>query len=170
MLSDRLLSELNEQIRHEFYSANYYLAMAGYCLNKGLDGFANFFIVQADEERFHAMKFYNYINDIGGRLFISGYDDPKNDFTSLEDVFESALHHEQFVTKRINTLAQLADEEKHYPTISLLKWFIDEQVEEEATMSTILSKIRLVGNSGPGLLMMDQELSARVFTPPATTE
>ncbi len=166
MLSKKMLDELNVQIKHEFFSANYYLAMAAYCIDRGLDGFGNFFIIQAEEERFHAMKFFNYINSLNGRVTMTGYEEPRNDFKSLEEVFELALKHEVFVTKRIHTLADLAQAEKHHPTISFLQWFVDEQVEEEATMSTWLDKVKLVGDNGHGLLMIDQELAARTFTPP----
>ncbi|SHJ64344.1 ferritin [Anaerobranca californiensis DSM 14826] len=168
MLSERLLNELNLQLKYEMESANYYLAMAAYCDSLDLPGFANFFLVQGEEERFHAMKFYNFINDLGGKVTIYGFDNPRNDFSSLEDVFQSALKHEQFVTKRIHTILDLANEEKHYPTISFLQWFVDEQVEEEASMSQLLSKVKRLGEDNPGIYMLDEELAKRTFTPPAT--
>ncbi|SES62064.1 ferritin [Anaerobranca gottschalkii] len=168
MLSEKLLNELNLQLKYEMESANYYLAMAAYCDSLDLPGFANFFLVQAEEERFHAMKFYNFINDLGGKVTIYGFADPRNDFSSLEDVFQSALKHEQFVTKRIHTILDLANEEKHYPTISFLQWFVDEQVEEEASMSQLLSKVKRLGEDNPGIYMLDEELAKRTFTPPAT--
>ena len=166
MLSEKLLEEFNLQIKHEFFSANYYLAMAAYCKELDLDGFANFFIVQIEEERFHAMKFFNFINELNGRVLITSYDEPKNDFNSLEDVFASALAHEQFVTKRINLLMDLATQEKNYACISFLNWFIDEQVEEEATMTTILNKIKRIGEKGHAIYMLDSELAQRTFIPP----
>ncbi|MCC7571528.1 ferritin [Candidatus Micrarchaeota archaeon] len=167
MLSEKLLRELNEQIKYEFFSANYYLAMAAFCASRDFNGFANFFIVQAEEERFHAMKFFNFINERGERVFISALDEPKNDFQSLEEVFTLALHHEKFVTARIYSLMDLAGEEREHATISFLKWFIDEQVEEEAGMSDILSKIQRIGENGEGIYHLDKELSLRTFTPPA---
>ncbi len=167
MLSQSLLKELNEQIKHEFASANYYVAMAAYFADLGLDGFKNFFLVQADEERFHAMKFFNYVDELGGRVAITGYDDPKNDFASIEEVFQLALKHEEFVTERIHKLLDVAKQENHHPTISFLQWFVDEQVEEEATMQGVLDKLKLAGSSGPGVLFLDSELGARTFTPPA---
>ncbi len=166
MLSQKLLDELNQQLKHEMSSANYYLAMAAHCASEDLDGFANFFLVQAEEERFHAMKFYNFINDLGGRVMVFGFEDPKNDFTSLEDVFKSALGHEQFVTKKIHSLLDIANEEKHYPTISFLQWFVDEQVEEESSMSQLLSKVKRLGEDNPGIFLLDEELAKRSFTPP----
>lgn len=165
MLSENLLQELNEQIKYEFFSANYYLAMAAYCAAQGLNGFTNFFVVQAEEERFHAMKFFNFINEMGGRVRILQLDEPKNEYNSLEEVFTLALNHEKFVTGRIYSLMDLAQQEKEHATISFLNWFIDEQVEEEANMSDLLNKIKLLG--GQGLYLLDKELAQRTFTPPA---
>ncbi len=167
MLSENLLQKLNEQITHEFYSAHYYLAMAAYFKKEDLDGFANFFIVQAEEERFHAMKFFDFINDQGEEAAITGFKNPKRDFISTEEIFSLALEHEQLVSSLINELMSLAQEEKHYPSISFLQWFIDEQVEEEASMSKLLSQIRRVGEKGHGVLMLDRELAGRTFTPEA---
>jgi len=158
---------LNEQIRYEQYSAHYYLAMAAYFSSENLSGFENFFLVQADGERFHAMKFYNYINEVGGRVEIKGLEDLKNDFESIQEVFELALKHEQFVTSRINKLMDIANEEKDYATISFLKWFIDEQIEEENTMGTILNKLKRIGENGAGIMMLDRELAQRTFAAPA---
>lgn len=167
MLSEKLLNEINEQIKHEFYSAHYYLAMAAYCKAQDLEGFANFFLVQAEEERFHAMKFFNFVDDLGGRVVIKGFGDPKNEFTSLEDVFTSALEHEKFVTSRINQLMDIAVNEKDYASVSFLNWFVDEQVEEVSTMTTILSKIKRMGENNPAIYMLDAELAQRTFVPPA---
>jgi len=167
MLSEKLLTKLNEQITHEFYSAHYYLAMAAYFMKEDLDGFANFFIVQAEEERFHAMKFFHFINDQGAEAVITGFKDPRRDFKSAEEIFSLALEHEKLVSSLINDLMETAQQEKHYPSISFLQWFIDEQVEEEASMSKLLGKIKRVGEKGHGILMLDKELGARTFTPPA---
>ena len=167
MLSEKLLKSLNDQVNYEFLSAHYYLAMAAYCADQDLDGFAHFFIVQAEEERFHAMKFYNFINEMDGRVILTGIDDPQNEFKSLADVFESALEHEKLVTKRIYNLMDIATEEREHATISLLKWFVDEQVEEEASMKTILKKLKRLGDDSHGIYVLDQELAQRVFTPPA---
>lgn len=167
MLSEKLINELNEQIKYEFASANYYLSMAAYFAEKSLDGFTNFFLAQADEERFHAMKIFHFLNDLGAKIKITGYEDPKQDFASIKEVFELALQHEQFVTERINTLMEIAESEKHNPTKSFLLWFVDEQVEEENLMQSIIDKLDLIGESGAGLYMLDKELGARTFTPEA---
>ncbi len=166
MLSEKLLNEFNQQVKHEFASANLYLAMAAYCKSEDLDGFANFFIVQAEEERFHAMKFFNFINELGGRSLLYGYEDPKNDYTSLEEVFTDSLNHEKFVTDRINILMDIAVNEKNYACVSFLNWFIDEQVEEMAMFSALLNKIKRIGENSHAIYMLDTELAARVFTPP----
>lgn len=167
MLSDRLVQELNEQIKHEFASANYYLSMAAYFAGKNLEGFTNFFLAQAEEERFHAMKIFHFLNDLGAKVVITGYEDPKQDYTSVREVFELALKHEQFVTSRINTLMEIAESEKHNPTKSFLLWFIDEQVEEEDLMQSVIDKLDLVGEGGVALYMLDKELGTRTFTPEA---
>ena len=166
MLSERLLEELNQQITYEFDSAHIYLAMAAHCASEDLDGFANFFIVQAEEERFHAMKFFNFVNDMGGRVKLGGMQMPKQEYASMLDVFQHALKHEEFVTSRIYLLSDIAMEEKEHATASLLKWFIDEQVEEESTMGKIIKKLQRIGNDSHGLYMLDGELAARTFTPP----
>ena len=165
MLSEKLLTKLNEQITHEFFSAHYYLAMAAYFKKEDLDGFANFFIVQAEEERYHAMKFFEYINDQGEEAVITGFKDPKKDFQSVEEIYTLALEHEKLVSSLINDLMTIAQEEKHYPSIGFLQWFIDEQVEEEASMSRLLSLVKRVGEQGHGILMLDRELAARTFAP-----
>ncbi len=167
MLSEKLVKELNDQIKYEQFSANYYLAMAAYCAAQDFNGFANFFMVQAQEEQFHAMKFFNFINEVGGRVLISALDEPKNEYTSLEEIFTLALEHEKFVTRRIYTLMDLAVEEKEHATVSFLNWFIDEQVEEEAGMSDILTKVRRLGEKGEGIYRLDNEMAQRTFTPPA---
>jgi ferritin len=168
MLSERLLKELNEQVKYELYSAHYYLAMAAYCASEDLDGFANFFKVQAEEEKFHAMKFFDFINDMDGRVTILALEEPNNEFNSVLDVFKAALEHEKFVTSRIYKLMDIAVEEKEHATISLLKWFVDEQVEEENSMKMIIKKLERLGDNSQGLYMLDEELSQRTFTPPAT--
>lgn len=167
MLSEKLAKALNEQMNFEFLSAHYYLAMAAYFEDQDLSGFSHFFIVQAEEERFHAMKFYNFINEMDERATIKAISEPKNEFESYIDVFETALTHEKEVTKRIYNLMDIATEEREHATISFLKWFVDEQVEEEASMKNIIKKLQRVGNDSHAIYALDQELSARVFTPPA---
>ncbi len=161
MLSENLLREMNDQIKYEMFSANYYLAMSAWCQEQNLPGFASFFKVQAQEENMHAMKFFSFIDGLAQRVIIQGLDEPANEFESLKAVFQAAYEHEQFVTKRIHLLMSIAVEEKNYPAVSFLNWFVDEQVEEEASMLTILEKIKMVGDKGHVLYMLDKEMAAR---------
>ncbi|WP_432665484.1 ferritin [Wukongibacter baidiensis] len=167
MVSEKLLNQLNDQLNFEYESANVYLAMAAYCASIDLDGFENFFIVQTEEERFHASKLYNYINEVNGRVTIGAYAEPQNEYNSLLDVFEAALKHEKVVTDRIYKLMDTAQDEREYATISFLKWFIDEQVEEMSMFNKIIQKIKMIGDEYKGLMMLDNELAQRTFTPPA---
>jgi len=165
MLSKKMIDKINDQIKNELYSGHYYLSMAAYCASIDLDGFSNFFVVQEQEERSHAMKFFHYLVEQGADVKIYGLDQPKTEFKSLEEVFELAYAHEQHVTKLITELMDLAIEDKDYATQSLLQWYIDEQVEEEASMQSILKKIQLVGEKGHGIFMIDRELGQRSLTP-----
>ncbi len=165
MLSEKLHKSLNSQMNYEFYSAHTYLAMAAYCTDESYDGFANFFLVQAEEERFHAMKFYTYLSNLGYRATIEGFSNPGNDLASVLDTFEKALQHEKEVTRRIYELSDIAFEEREHATIAFLKWFIDEQVQEEATFDTLISKISRIKNDSNAIFMLDAELANRTFTP-----
>lgn len=166
MISDKLFSALNDQVNYEFYSAQIYLAMQAYCASEDLNGFANFFKVQVEEERFHASKFFDYIIDMNGKVIITGFENPDTDFNSMLTVFKNTLEHEQIVTKRIYNLMDIATEEKEHATISFLKWFIDEQIEEEKTDNSIIKRLARIGEDKAALYMLDAELMLRVFTPP----
>lgn len=164
-MNKKIEEAINTQLNFEIESAHVYLAMETYVADLGLPGFANWLAVQYDEEIFHARKFINYINDRGGRVRITGFETPKNDFESLLEVFEGALAHEEEVTRRIHNIMSLAHEEKDYATTSFLQWYIDEQVEEEDNVSTLIDQIKLVKDAG--LYMLDKELATRTFTPEA---
>lgn len=166
MLSETLHNALNDQMNFEFYSAHTYLAMAAYCTNENYDGFANFFLVQAEEERFHAMKLYNFINDLGYRATIQGFESPESGFDSVLEAFKTALLHEKEVTRRIYELSDIALDEREHATMAFLKWFIDEQVEEEATLDTIIHKFKRIENDSNAIFMLDAELASRTFTAP----
>jgi len=166
MLSAKMQDALNEQINRELYSEYIYLSMEAYMRSIDLDGIANFFIVQTQEEHLHAMKIYNFIIDRGGKVELKAIGTPPVEFKSVIDVFEQTLEHENYITKSINELMDVAVRENDHAVISFLKWYVDEQVEEEANVTKILSKLKLIGGEGHGLLMIDQELAARVFTPP----
>ncbi|MBU3091075.1 ferritin [Clostridium sp. CM028] len=168
MISERLFNELNKQMNFEFYSAHLYLAMSAYCAAEDFDGFSNFFKVQAEEEKFHAMKFYNYINEMNGRLTLEGMSEPQNDYETLLDVFNIAYAHEKVVTSNIYNLTDIATEEKEHATISLLKWFIDEQVEEESNFNGLIKRLARINADPTSIYMLDNELATRVFVPPVT--
>jgi len=170
MLSDKMRDALNDQINAEMYSAYIYLAMSAYFEEINLPGAANWMRIQQQEELAHAMKFYNYINERHTRIELKAIACPPKDWKSPLEAFQTAFAHEQMISGRINDLAVLASEEKDHSTLSFLKWFIDEQVEEESSVDNIVQKVKLVGNEGTGMYMIDQELAARVYTPPVGNE
>ena len=167
MLSKKMLNSINHQINRELYSAYLYLSMASYAVDAGLNGAANWFEVQAKEEMTHAQKFYNYVNQQGGRVILEAIEAPPKDFKSILKPFEETLKHEKVVTGLINDLVKIAKEENDNATEIFLQWFVTEQVEEEASAAEIIQKLKLVGTEGGGLFMVDNELGQRVFTPPA---
>ncbi len=169
MLSETMTERLNEQINNEIYSAYLYMSMSAYSTYTGLKGFANWFMIQYHEEMSHAMKLYDYINDQGGRVKLSAIKEPQAEFESPLDMFEKTLTHERFITGCINDLVDLAIAEKDHATNIFLQWFITEQIEEEGNDNDIIARLKIVGEDGNGLLMLDRELSARVFTPPAAS-
>ena len=166
-LKQSLEKSINEQINAELYSAYLYMSMAAYFHTLNLKGFANWMDVQAREEFVHAKMFYNYIVDRAGVVQLKMIDAPPVKWDSPQHVFEDAYKHEQFVTDRINKLADLAMSEKDHATLAMLQWFITEQVEEEANSSGVLEQIKLSGKDGSGIFLIDKELAARVFTLPA---
>ena len=168
MLSEKLEKSLNDQITFEFYSSYTYLAMSAFCESSDLSGFANFFRVQAKEELDHAMKLYDYVFQKGGKVVLGEIEQPKKEYDSMVDLFETGLSHERIVTNRIYDITDIATEEREHATISFLKWFIDEQVEEENTFNTLLKKIKRAEGNPAALYMLDEELATRVFTPPTT--
>jgi ferritin len=170
VLSEKMVEALNKQVNREIYSAYLYLSMSAYSTFKGLKGFANWFMVQYQEEMIHALKIYDYINDQGGQVKLMAVEQPPTDFGSPLEMFEKTLKHEKFVTKCISDLVNLAIEEKDHATNIFLQWFVTEQIEEEANDNDIIAKLKLVGKEGNGLFMIDKELAARVFAPPATSE
>ncbi len=167
MLSERINKLINEQIQKEFYSAYLYLGMEAYFSNLNLDGFANFFRIQVQEERDHAMKFFDYINQKGGTVELLQINAPDAKFESAEEIFAMTLNHEQFVTQSIYNIVNAAMDEKDHATNTFLQWFVTEQVEEESTMEKYLRKLQLIKNDPNGLFMLDAEMAQRVYTPPA---
>ncbi|MDN5353034.1 MAG: ferritin [Clostridiales bacterium] len=168
MISAKLEQAINKQINAELYSAYLYLSMSAYYESIDLPGFANWMKVQFEEEQFHALKFFTYLADRGGRIKLEAIDKPVFEWKDSLDVFKETLTHEQHVTSLLNALADVADEEKDRPTQNLLKWFLDEQVEEEASAEKIIKQLKMIDGKGQGLLMLDRELATRVFVPPTT--
>ncbi len=167
MISEKLEQLINDQIQKEFYSAYLYLSFEAYFMSKDLNGFAHWFRVQAMEERDHAIIFINYLNQVGGRIKLQVIDAPEWNFKSIEEVLIKQLEHERYVTKSIYNIADQANEEHDHKTNSFIRWFIDEQVEEEDNAQQNLSKLRLVGeNDGRGILMLDTEMATRVYVVP----
>ena len=168
MLKKSIEDALNLQINREMFSSYLYLSMAAYYEKINLPGFANWMKVQAKEENDHAMKFFNYVLDRGGDVKLAQIDGPKTIWNNPLEIFIEAYEHEQKITTWINELADLAVKESDHATQILLHWFITEQIEEEANSSKLVEKLKLNGDSRPGLFMIDGELAQRVYTPPPT--
>ena len=165
MLTKKLQDALNEQINREFFAEYLYLSMSAYLESIEMEGFANYFNVQAQEEHFHAMKMFNFVHDKGGRVILKSLKEPKSDYTSVINVIEESLKHEKYVTKSINELMDTAIKENDHSVKSFLQWYIDEQVEEEATMTKLLAKLKLINGEGLGLLTLYSNLLTRSYQP-----
>ena len=166
MIKQRVNDAINAQINAELYSAYLYLSMAAYFEDQNLPGFANWMRVQFEEEQFHGLRFYSFINERGGRVILDAIDKPETNWESIIAVFDNVLAHEEHVTNLINNLMSIAIEERDYATSNFLQWFVDEQVEEEANVNAILNQLKRVNGEGQAILMLDRELATRVFTPP----
>jgi ferritin len=161
MYSKRVMELMNEQIKHELYSAYLYLSMSTYFEGESLPGFAHWMRVQAAEEQEHAMKFYDFIYERGGRVVLLAIDQPPAEFESLREVLKQTLEHEKKVTGLIEAIYAAAVEDKDYASQTFLNWFIDEQVEEEKNATDLLETLRMVGDKGSALIMLDRELGRR---------
>jgi ferritin len=169
MLSEKMQEKLNSQLNAELYSAYLYLSMSAYFESLNLQGFANWVRVQAREEQVHAEKFFDHINERDGRVTLRPIDGPPTEWDSPLAVFEEVYRHEQKVTGLINGLVTASLQEFDHASNSFLQWFVTEQVEEESSAQKVVQSLKLVGQDGAGLLMLDRELALRVFTPPAAT-
>ncbi|MFW6268931.1 MAG: ferritin [Bacillota bacterium] len=161
MLNDKVETALNEQINAELYSAYLYQAMGAYFESVDLEGFAQWMDLQADEEISHARKIYDYVNERGGRVILESIEAPPSEWENPTKAFENAYEHEQKVTAMINDLVDIADQENDRATYSFLQWFVDEQVEEEDSVDSIVQKLKMIGSSGSGLFMLNNELGQR---------
>lgn len=160
---NKMIDAFNEQIKNEFYSAYMYLSMSAYFADMGLPGFAAWMRVQAQEEVTHATKMYDYILTRGGKVALKAIDAPPVAWKNPLDVMQEGLKHEQFVTRRLNELTDLAVKEKDHASQIFLSWYITEQVEEEQSFGDIVNALKLIKGEGQGLLMMDRELGGRTF-------
>jgi ferritin len=161
MLSETVQQALNKQITYEFSASHAYMAMAAYFESLNLAGFASWFRVQSDEEREHAERIFDYVVDRGGRVALGALPEPQSEFANPLDAMEHALQHERNVTAAIHTIYALATRENDYATQSMLKWFIDEQVEEEKNADDVIQRLKLIGSDGTGLLLIDRQLAER---------
>jgi ferritin len=161
MFSEKMQDALNQQLNAELYSGYLYLGMNAYFKSISLDGFASWMYYQAQEELTHAMKFYEFINQRGGRVKLKQIETPQFEWQSPLAVFEATLEHEQKVTALINDLVELALAERDHATHIFLQWFVSEQVEEEESVNEVLEKLKLMGDARGGLFMIDRELAKR---------
>jgi len=160
-MNKKLLNEMNVQINKELYSGYLYLSVAAHFERENLAGFAHWMELQAEEELEHGMKFFKFLNEIGEKVSLDTIDKPEVDFGNPTEIFEMVLKHEQYVTSRINLLYKLALELNDYPTQMFLQWFVNEQVEEEKNATEILETLKIIGDAGNALIMLDNRLAAR---------
>ncbi len=165
-IDKKMEAAFNDQINKEYYSEYLYLAMKARFAELNLNGFVNWFDIQVQEERAHAEGMYNYLLERGGKVELFTIDKPEIKGTTPVEIFRQVLEHEEFVTSRINALADVADEVKDRAALIFLNWYIKEQVEEESSVGGVLATLELIGDDKQGLLALDKELAARVFNPP----
>lgn len=164
MLDETVEKALNDQIKEELNSYYIYLSMEAYFESESLDGFATWMELQAQEEMEHAMRIFHYINERGGRVKLQPLEEPKADWASPTEAFKDAYEHEQYITNKIDELMDLAEEKNDKATRNMLEWFVEEQVEEEASTEEIVDKLEMVGENGPGLLALNNALGQRQAT------
>ena len=166
MLSKKMEDALVKQINKEMHSAYIYMSMAAESAAMGLKGFSSWFMSQYHEEMFHAMKLYEYVQNQGGQIVLTAIEEPPCAFKSALDMFEKTLAHEQYMTRNVNDLLELAIEAKDHATQITLHWYVTEQVEEEDTVNDIVAKLKLIGDDANALLTIDRDLAARVTSVP----
>ena len=165
MIGERLLQAINDQIKNELESYYIYHSMAAYFHSVGLDGMGHWMRCQSHEEMIHAMKFFDHIIDRGGKVVLQDLKQLKTDWSSPAEAFKDAYQHEQFISGKIGDLMTVAREEKDYSAEPLLAWFIDEQIEEEASTGKVAEELEMIGDGKSALLMLDRELGTRVYPP-----
>ena len=168
-MNSKVVSLLNEQINKEFYSAYLYLDMANYYQDMNLNGYANYYNIQAQEERDHALLFMQYMQNNGLKVTLEAIDKPDKTFDSVLSPMEVAAEHERYVTSLINNIYREAHADGDYRTMKFLDWFIDEQMEEENSADTMIGQYKLFGGSPQGLYQLNLEYAGRVYTAPSLT-
>lgn len=166
-MNERTAALLNDQINKEFYSAYLYLDMANYYDDLNLDGYANYYMIQAQEERDHALLFMKYMQSNGLKVTLEAIAKPDKEFQSVLDPLVIAAEHERYVTSLINDIYYEAQQNKDYRTMKFLDWFVDEQMEEEDNADKMVSRYKLFGQDPKGLYLLDQEYAGRVYTAPS---
>lgn len=164
MLSKKIEAALNDQVKKEAQSSQIYLAMASWAENQGFEGVAEFMYAHSDEERMHMLKLVKFINERGGHAIVSALEEPQSEHGSFEEMFQSLLDHEIYVSESINDLVGLTLEEKDFSTHNFLQWYVAEQIEEEALARTILDKIKLIDGNKGGLYLFDNDIK-KFITP-----
>ncbi|MHB0960619.1 MAG: ferritin [Pirellulaceae bacterium] len=170
-MDKKIETAFNRHLNAEFYSSYLYLSMANCFAAQNLEGMTSWMRIQMDEERMHAMKFVDFINDRGGRVILGQIDKPPSEWSTPLAAFEEALSHERLISKMINELLDLTIKENDHASASFLQWFVNEQVEEEAAAQAIVGKLKLIQDNSMGLLMVDQQLGLRTSnaSDPGTT-
>ena len=166
-MNNKIAELLNDQINKELYSAYLYLDMANYYDELDLDGYANYYMIQAQEERDHALLFMKYMQINGLKISLKAIDKPDKVFDSIVSPLEIAAEHERYVTALINNIYHEAQLDKDYRAMKFLDWFVDEQMEEEDNADKMISRYKLFGSDPKGLYLLDQEYAARVYSPPS---
>ncbi len=165
-----MIQAINKQINEELFSSYLYLAMSAQFEDISLPGFANWMRVQAQEEISHAMIFFNYLVERGARVELAAIEKPEKEWKSPINMFEAAYKHECYISECINKLMDLAVKDRDYATQNMLQFFIEEQVEEEASADDIVQKLKLMGDAQGAMFMLDREMGQRVFNPPTKGE
>ena len=168
-MNEKIAQLLNDQINKEFYSAYLYLDIANYYDSLDLDGYANYYMVQAQEERDHALLFMKYMQANGLKVTLEAIGKPDKEFHTVLDPMEIAAQHERYVTALINNIYKEAHAAGDFRTMKFLDWFVDEQMEEEDNADTMVNRYKLFGQDPKGLYLLDQEYAARVYTAPSLT-
>ena len=168
-MDKRVADLINQQVNKEFYSAYLYLDFANYFASKGLDGFANWYRIQAQEERDHAMLFFDYLHHNSVDVTLDAIDKPEWNRGEVMDALKAGLEHEQYVTSLINDIYDAAQQVKDFRTVQFLDWFVKEQGEEEANANDLITKMEMFGTDARGLYLLNSELKARVYVAPSLT-